>query len=183
MFKYLFLLFGMAFSISSYSQLNNTSLEKRTGWLFYNGDKVIWFESGSNKRNLKDKAFFTSNTDYLNGLVVNYIPIAKYYKSIANCYSIKVLTSYDTALKKADYVLADNICILPVEVKFKANTEPVSELLKPMGLSFQKSQSEVTIKYNFETNYSISEIELLRNKDKKRLKKINKKVRVESGKK
>lgn len=151
-------------------ELSDTLIEK-TGWLVYYSDKVVWFESEL-KKNPKDKIFFISHPEYPNGLVVNYIPITKYYISIASCYSIKALSSYDTVFKKANYTLTDSIYILPVKVKFKASSKPVSELLTPMGLSFKRNYSEVTLKYNFETNYDISEIQLLRKRDKRRIKHI-----------
>jgi hypothetical protein len=150
--------------------LKDTLIEK-TGWLVYYSDKVMWFDSDL-KKNPKDKHFFSSRKEYLNGLVVNYIPISKYYKSIASCYAIRALSNYDTVLQRAEYMLTDSICILPVKVKFKISSQPVSELLTPMGLSFVRNNNEVTLSYNFETNYNISEIRLLRKKDKRRIKRV-----------
>jgi hypothetical protein len=150
--------------------LNDTSAIEKTGWLLYKDDHVIWFESDLRK-SVKNKAFF-NQSKYPNGLVVDYLSIAKYYKSIAACYSIKDLSQIDTVTKKADYTLPDSICILPVRVKFIRVNRPVSELLKPMGLSFMKDSNEVTIAYNFEADYGVSGLELLRKRDKKKIKKV-----------
>jgi hypothetical protein len=57
-------------------------------------------------------------------------------------------------------------------VKFIRVNRPVSELLKPMGLSFMKDSNEVTIAYNFEADYGVSGLELLRKRDKKKINKV-----------
>jgi hypothetical protein len=168
------LIIAIIFSILPvlYSQnLSDTSVIEKTGWLVFKEGHVIWFEAAL-KRNVTDKSFFIPYAEYLNGLVVDYIPIAKYYKSIANLYEVNALSYYDTISKKADYMLLDSVRILPVNVRLKRTTKPVSELLTPMGLSFKRGSREITLRYNFETNYDISEIRLLRKRDKRRIKRV-----------
>jgi hypothetical protein len=150
--------------------LNNTSAIEKTGWLVYKDGHVIWFES--NLKKTSKNIFFFDQAEYPNGLIVDYISVAKFYKSIAECYFVKDLLQIDSVTKKADYTLSDSICVLPVKIKFTNLSRPVSELLRPMGLSFVRGNNEVTITYNFETNYELNEIELLRKKDKKRIKKV-----------
>lgn len=158
-------------SVLHAQNLNDTSKVQKTGWLVYWHDQVIWFESKL-KKSVKEKDFFINQASYPNGLVVNFLPLAKYYRAIAKCYSIKALSRYDTVSKKADYTLSDNVCVLPIKVTYMELTRPVSELLQPMGVSFKKDSNEVTMTYNFETNYDIAQVELFRKKDKKKIRRI-----------
>jgi len=149
------------------SQANNPA--QKTGWLFYYSDKVIWFASEITAR-AKTEDFF-STTEYKNGLIVSSMPLALYYRSIAKGYEIKVLF-YDSVSRKEDYTLKDSIWVVPVRMKYTPLTRPVSEILEPMGLSFVKDTKNVTVIYNFETNYDLDNVELLRKSDRRKLKRV-----------
>lgn len=151
------------------TQSQNSNPVQKTGWLFYYSDKVIWFESKITAR-AKAEYFFTI-TEYKNGLIVNSMPLALYYRSIAKGYEIKVLF-YDSVSRREDYTLKDSIWVIPVKMKYTPLTRSVSEILEPMGLSFVKDTKNVTVIYNFETNYDLDNVELLRKSDRRRLKRV-----------
>jgi len=163
------ILLTLAMLIHGIANAQDTGIINKTGWLFYYGDKVVWVEASLSKK-AEDKIFF-SQSEYYNGLVINYIPLAKFYKSIAKGYEIKSL-NFDNTTKKSDYTLNDSIWLLPVKVKLTRLARPVSEILTPMALSFKGVGNEMTVHYNFETNYDIVEVGLLRKSDKKKLRRV-----------
>ena len=148
----------------------DTTLIEKQGWLVYYFGHVIWFESNLSSK-VKNQSFFTSGMVYQNGLIIDYLDTAKSFKQIAQCYSIKALTNIDTATKEGGYSFLENICVLPVKVGIKP--KPTSEPIDMTGVSFKWKKNEVTIEYWFLTNYSIWEVELLRTKDKKKMKRLH----------
>lgn len=143
-------------------------IEKR-GWLLYYSDKIIWFESEINSK-IKVKSFF-KHTNYKNGLIVNYIEKARLFRSVALAFGIKVYT-FDTSKKREGFFLDESIWLLPVSITYEELSRPVSDFLKPVGLTFKYKSKNVTIDYNFEANYDLTAAELLRKKDRRRLKRV-----------
>lgn len=152
--------------------LNDTSSIEKRGWLVYYLGHVIWFESDITD-NVKDKHFFTLGGKYSNGLIVDYNGNAKSFKDIAKCYPIKVLLQTDSIRKEAAYISEENMCIIPVKAKVKFRKD--SDQFDFAGVSFKRNKTETTIEYWFNTNYFVSEIELLRKKDRRKMSRINSK--------
>jgi hypothetical protein len=148
---------------------SDTTVIEKTGWLVYYLGHVIWFESHLNEK-VKDKYFFTEGKKYQNGLVVNYNGNAKSFKLIAKCYSINSLTNIDTVTGKGEYTFKQEVCIIPVKAKVKIRiTEP--DQFEFANVSFKKYNSETTIEYWFNTTYFVREVELIRRKDIKMMRK------------
>src|SRR5436189_1670036 len=149
--------------------INKSDTILKTGWLVYYHDHIIWFESNLNK-NSSHNTFF-SQKKYNNGLMIDYSFDAHRFSSIATKHKINVLFYDSTSTSMPDYTLLDSIYLVPVVAKTVAESKPISELLQPRGLTF-RNVSEVTLIYNFDANYHILNIQLLRKRDIKKLKKI-----------
>lgn len=159
---------SLFFASNVYSQGTGdmTSVEK-SGWLVYCLGHAIWFENKLQNK-VEDKAFFASGGNYKNGLIVDDNSKAKAFKSFSKCYAVKSLTNIDTVTKKGEYTYPEKICIVPVKVKviMKPGTEPLDQA----GISFKKDSNEVTLEYWFLTDYSVTQVELLRTANKKKVK-------------
>lgn len=158
-----------ATSVSYSRALNDTSLVEKRGWLVYYLGHVVWFEANVGSE-VKDKRFFEAGKKYENGLIVDYNGDANSFKSIAECYSVKVLLQTDSITKKAKYISDEILCIIPVKVRLKI--QPDSDQFDFAGISFKRNKNETTMEYWFHTTYHVREVELLRKKDKKRMKRI-----------
>jgi hypothetical protein len=154
----------------AYSKTLTDSTVEKTGWLIYHRGHIIWVESKLDK-NPTDEAFFCQ-AHYTNGLLVEYLPESYQFMAIAKEYEINILR-YDSSIKKFDYILKENIKILPVRAAFKPSSRPISDLVNLQGLSF-KRKTETTIEYKFETDYDILSIQLLREKDMRNFKRVKK---------
>jgi hypothetical protein len=168
--KKLILLMAIILSAKSalYSkELNDSSLVEKRGWLVYYLGHVMFFEADIEMA-IKDENFFSIGKKYENGLIVDYNGNANSFKSIAKCYSVKVLLQTDSITKKAEYISKESLCVIPVKVTLKM--QPDSDQFDFAGISFKRNGSETTIEYWFHTNYHVREVELLRKKDKKKLK-------------
>ncbi len=163
---FLFVVLASSQSLNSI-ELTDTSVTERTGWLVYYLGHVIWFEADL-PGEVNDKSFFTSKSNYKNGLRVEHIGDAKFFQSIAECYSIKSLTNIDTVTRKGEYTFAEELCIIPVKAKIISRSN--FERLDQVGVSFKRKKNEVTMEYWFLTDYSVAEVELLRKTDKKKIK-------------
>lgn len=163
----LFILLGRSVLYSK--SLSDTSSVEKTGWLVYYLGHVIWFESDITSK-VKDKSFFTAGKKYENGLIVDYNGDAKSFESIAKCHSIKVLLQTDSVRKEADYISEESLCIIPVKAKVNIRTD--SDQFDFAGVSLKRNRVESTIEYWFNTTYFVREVELLRKKDRRRMKRV-----------
>lgn len=155
----------VASNVYSQGTGDTTSVEK-TGWLVYYLGHAIWVEASITDK-VRNEEFFTNGKSYKNGIIVDHRYEAMPFKKAAQLYSIKVFAYVDTISKQTDYVLPEKLYIVPVKVK--AELLPNSEPLDQTGISFKRNNSEVTMEYWFLTNYTITDIKLLRKSDKKKV--------------
>jgi hypothetical protein len=169
------LLFSLFFILSNCAELqaqdeNQKSIEK-TGWLIYWHDKIIWVEAKLNiNKCVKDSYFFQSVNEYVNGLNVKGSSSANWYGSIAKGYAISYYHN-DSIINETDPKFLDSIWILPVKAQMKIKPDSDADY-ETMHLAFIKNRKEIFIKFKGIANYSIGKIELLRKKDKRRLKRV-----------
>lgn len=164
---FIFVLVGQSLVYSR--NLSDTLSVEKSGWLIYYLGHVIWFESDITDR-VNDKSFFVRGGKYSNGLIVDYNGHANSFKAIAKCYPIKVLLQTDSIRKEAAYISEENLCIIPVKAKVEFRKD--SDQFDFAGVSFKRNRTETTIEYWFNTNYFVSEIRLLRKKDRRKIRKI-----------
>ena len=148
------------FVIQTLGAQNNSRLTVKNGWLLYWKDAVFWVQADIEK-DVKDRDFFQPKNEYKNGLLVNYIPNALYYKSIAREYSMQV--------KSKGYSATDSVWILPVKVKYKTGFEADTEATTLNLISDGKT---MTVNFSGNADYDIRNIQLLRKTDKKKLKRV-----------
>lgn len=132
----------------------------KNGWVVFWKDAAIWVHSDINKK-VKNNNFFDVYNSYEKGLLINYIPKALFYKSIAERYDVKIATK--------GYNSDDSIWIIPVCVKYKIGFRPD---LDSTDLDISYKEKKVTLSFSGNTEFDIRDIYLLRNSDKKRLKKV-----------
>lgn len=151
----------VAFLIANFANAQMANeLMSRNGWVVFWKDAAIWLPAEINK-NVKNKDFFKQADVYKNGLLINYIPEALLYKSIAQLYVVQA--------NRKGYKASDSVWIIPVLVKYKTGFKSDPDFT---DISLLHGENEIKIEFRGNADYDIREIELLRNSDKKKLKKL-----------
>jgi hypothetical protein len=148
------------FILQTLKAQNDSGLIEKNGWLLYWKDAVVWVHADI-KNCVKDRNFFQSLNGYKNGLVINYIPNALYYKSVAKGYSMQV--------KSKGYNATDSVWILPAKVKYKIGFEADKELTV---LDFIKDSKAITVEFSGNADYDIRSLQILRKSDMRKLKRV-----------
>jgi len=168
--KTLIIILFVGFYSIAYGQKSKAN--KQTGWLFYWGGTVIWFSSDKITHKTKEHCFFDSKSQYTNGLKVSYIPDALFYKSIAKGYKISEIVLNGSHSINSKPIADDSVWVIPAKARSNTNTMPLSGLSPIDTLVFKEGDNKLVVYFSFETDYEISGLELLRKKDKRRLKRI-----------
>jgi hypothetical protein len=138
----------------------DTSLATGTGWLFYWKGYEYYFPSDINSK-VKDEEFFLLTKEYRKGLYVNYSFEARLFRAIAKGYAVEFIN-------KGAHTF-DSIWVLPVKVRYKTGFQADSEATT---LNFQKGKNNIAVYFKGNEDYDVREVELLRNTDKRKLRKL-----------
>lgn len=101
---------------SGAKSVNFDSTYKKTGWLVYFADEVVWAPSDI-KKNTDDTDFFKSKQQYQNCISVSSKSEIFSKKEIAKKHLVVFATKVDSLSKKVIYADTGYIYILPVKVK------------------------------------------------------------------
>jgi len=162
--KYILILFCFIVGLQKY-----VSAQKKSGWLLYWHDKIIWLEDSFNK-NVNDSTFFKRNANYLDGLDISTDVNANYYKQISIGKQIYYYRS--TVIGNKVY---DLIQLLPVKVKIYKHKD-TTNFYKSDKLLINYKDYEIYIEYRGSANYSIIKVRLYRRLDKRALREIKKMI-------
>jgi hypothetical protein len=142
------------------SAQKDTSLVSSNGWLFYWKGAEYFLPSEITDK-VKNKDFFSLTNEYKRGLYVNYIFEARLFKAIAKGYAI--------GFKNKGNITLDSIWVLPVTARYKTGFQADPEATT---LNFQKGKNNTTVYVKGNEDYDIREVELLRSRDKRKLRKL-----------
>lgn len=142
--------------------------QKKSGWLLYWHDKIIWLED-SLGINADDSVFFKQNANYLNGLNISDNVNANYYEQFSS--RIQIYYYRSSAINNKAY---DSIKLLPVKARLYQKRD-TANFYKSDKLLLNYKDTEIYLEYRGIANYAITKVSLYRRVDKRALRKIKKK--------
>ena len=155
-----FIIISLLLLYKSVGAQKDTSLHLAKGWLLYWNKGIIWLPADVDK-DVKAIKFLAQGGTYGNGLLVNYANDARLFKLVAESFAVKTENKGVQTL--------DSIRLIPVLVKYKNGFQADEDSIE---WHFIRDSKDLIVRFKGNQDYDIREIELLRQSDKAKLKKL-----------